>query len=373
MPYLLYLANLHVGGGIQVATSVITELSQIQGGHPRLAIWASTVVDQNLRDFEINTDCFMDYRVVDHRGIRAFFSADRRLMEGFSCVFALFGPLYFPKLNTRTVIGFAQSWITQPDNQAYQLLPLFQRSILKLKFSIQKWFFRFADELVVELEHVKDDLICSKIGNSKNIHVVHNCVSTLYLEPSLWRPINFGPNEGVLRLGSLGRNYVHKNNQILPEIKKILQDYHGIQAQFLVTFTDEEWSRCSKNFKREVTNVGILAVAQCPSFYSQLDGVVFPSLLECFSATPLEALAMERPLFASDRPFVRDICGDFAIYFNPMSPGDAALKIAQYFQESKARHYLGLSQQHALNFSSPKIRALEYLKLLTMPHGVVSD
>ncbi|MBU3576942.1 glycosyltransferase [Polynucleobacter sp. UK-Kesae-W10] len=364
MSYLLYASNLHIGGAVQVAASVISELSQAQGDYRDLSVWVSTEVDQNLKDLKVDTTLFIEYRIVNHWGIRALFSPDRKLMEAFSCILVLFGPLYFPKLKTKTIVGFAQAWIINPATEAYDSLSLIQRMISKVKFGIQKWFFMNADQFVVELQHVKDGLMHLKLGDTENIHVVPNCVSSVYLDPSLWRPIDLWPQGSMLYLGFLGRNYSHKNTHILPEIKRVLMDVYGIHSQIFVTFTDDEWLHCDEYFKKEITNIGPLSIAQCPIFYQKLDGVIFPSLLECFSATPLEALAMERPLFASNRPFVWDICADFAIYFDPLSPMDAAAKIAKYFQGFQDKKDLSGGKKHALNFSSPRSRAFRYLELL---------
>ena len=58
-----------------------------------------------------------------------------------------------------------------------------------------------------------------------------------------------------------------------------------------------------------------MSLAQCPSYFKELDGIILPSLLECFSATPLEALIMGKPIFLSDRQFNKDVVGDFYFYF----------------------------------------------------------
>ena len=65
-----------------------------------------------------------------------------------------------------------------------------------------------------------------------------------------------------------------------------------------------------------------------------MDAIIFPSLLECFSATPLEAMAMEKPFFASDREFIRDVCSDYALYFDPEDPISAANVINDYLENS---------------------------------------
>jgi glycosyltransferase involved in cell wall biosynthesis len=163
----------------------------------------------------------------------------------------------------------------------------------------------------------------------------------------------------------LGRNYIHKNTAIFPEIVDALKNTHNIIAKFFVTFTEEEWHRCSPKFKSVCVNVGPLAVAQCPSFYKSLDAVVFPSLLECFSATPLEAMAMEKPLFASDRSFNRDICGLHAYYFDPLDPASAAQSIASVFTGTCPDTVaLQAAREHAINFSNSKERAEKYMALL---------
>ncbi|MOA18610.1 Glycosyl transferases group 1 [compost metagenome] len=97
-----------------------------------------------------------------------------------------------------------------------------------------------------------------------------------------------------------------------------------------------------------------------------MDAVIFPSLLECFSATPLEAMAMQKPLFASDRGFVRDVCGDFAWYFNPLSADSAADVIAEYITKhhGKNQERLAAARRHVLNFSNARQRAENYLNII---------
>jgi len=154
----------------------------------------------------------------------------------------------------------------------------------------------------------------------------------------------------------------HKN---FPVIADELKNQHNLKVCFFVTFTEQEWRSCTDEFRAVCINVGPLSVAQCPLFYKSLDAVVFPSLLECFSATPLEAMAMEKPLFASDRPFNRDICGPHAHYFDPLDPSSAAQAIANVFKGNGPDPIaLKAAREHAINFSSPKERAEKYLALL---------
>jgi glycosyltransferase involved in cell wall biosynthesis len=281
-------------------------------------------------------------------------------------MFTIFGPLYRFSPSYKSIVGFAQPWIIYPKNECYPMLSMYMKIKFRLKFSIQAFFFKRADVIVVELQHVKDRLI-SQLGiNSNCIHVVHNCISSVYMDARLWENIDIKKNKNFLCLGFLGRNYIHKNTAIFPEIAAILREKYNINVLFYVTFTQQEWYSSSQQFRSVCVNIGPISVAQCPNFYKAMDGVIFPSLLECFSASPLEAMFMKKPLFASDRAFNRDICGVHANYFDPISPDSAAVAIRSFFhsdidvrvKELRAAH------DHALSFSNPKDRAKKYMALL---------
>ncbi len=362
---LINASNLHVGGGVQVAASFIDEVFSQARISSDIYICASQSVKQNSLCSESIHSGSESFREVDVKGFDIFDRSFYSYLDHFDSVFTVFGPLYSFKRKFKSIVGFAQPWIIYPDNECYAMLPFFQRHKTRLKFWLQSYFFKRADVLVVELEHVKKELIRVLDIPADRIHVVHNCLSSVYLNNSIWQPVGFSVEEGFLRLGFLGRNYLHKNTAIFPGIVNALERLHGIKARFYVTFNEQEWACCSPEFRSVCINVGSLTVAQCPHFYQELDAVVFPSLLECFSATPLEAMAMKRPLFASDRPFNRDVCGSHAYYFDPLSPVSAADAIAKVFGGAGPKlSDLAAAREYAINFSSPKERAEKYLTLL---------
>lgn len=372
MNFLINASNLHVGGGVQVATSVITELCSLHDAAYHLHVLASSEVDRNLRLTYARLDRLSSYRVHDSRGITALWNSSSTLFQGYDAVLTIFGPLYSWKKPARNVMGFAQPWIIYPDNEAARKLRWLERIRQRMAYWLKSRFFALADMLIVELDHVRDGLIREGIASEQNIRVVHNTLSSLYLSPLMWSQVDIPASSADIRLGFLGRNYPHKNTDIFPSVHEHLRKQHGIEACFYVTFTPEEWAACSPSFRACCVNVGALDVSQCPSFYQAMDGVIFPSLLECFSATPLEAMAMERPLFASDRPFIRDVCGAHAHYFDPMDAASAANCIAAYFKSEDPRaSALVAAREHALSFSNPTNRAREYLACLYEAAGLV--
>lgn len=358
-------SNLHTGGGVQVAVSFLTEMASLELPQG-LSLFVSDEVHRNLTSAGYRPPLSVDYRVENTHGFDLVGLFRRGPMDRFKTVFTIFGPLYRLRPPFRSIVGFAQPWIIYPNNECYAMLPPLERLKMRLKFRIQSWFFRRADMIVVELEHVRQGLVRELGIPPERIHVVHNCLSSLYQKEELWRPVDIPEVACDLRLGFLGRNYLHKNTAIFPRVAEILRRKYGIDAKFFVTFTEDEWQACSPEFRAACVNLGPLNVAQCPSFYRAMDAVVFPSLLECFSATPLEAMAMERPLIASDRPFNRDVCGAHAHYFDPLDPESAAAQIAAVFEGAGPDpQALRAARDHAINFSSPRKRAEKYLELIS--------
>lgn len=67
--------------------------------------------------------------------------------------------------------------------------------------------------------------------------------------------------------------------------------------------------------------------------YSHAHGVVFPSLIEGFGYSPLEAMTCGAPVIASDIPVHRGVYGDAAEYFDPYRTESIAATIERVFLE----------------------------------------
>ena len=148
-----------------------------------------------------------------------------------------------------------------------------------------------------------------------------------FFNPNNWKPIQKLKTE-KFKIGVIGRNYIHKNLSIIPLVKDLLEKTHSINAQFYCTLTTKEMEKMSEEFREKVVSLGELSINQCPDFYNKMDMIFFPSNLECFSATPIEALYMNRNIVCSNLPFNKNIIGKFGVYFEPNDPVSASEKIA---------------------------------------------
>lgn len=368
MRILINATNLHVGGGVQVATSFLSELPfLIRSDKSKLniSVFCSDKVYNNLPE-NFDKSAFDNFEIINIYGIRPKSKEIINKFSGFDVCFTIFGPLYFKPNVKVNICGFAQPWIAYPDNVAYSKLPIKERLKNKIKYEIQSLFFHRNDHLVVEQKHVKDAL-CKLGFKSNDVSVVSNCVSSIYENKDDWRALSL---EGVhlvedITLGFIGRAYPHKNVSILKQVNDILIDKYHMKCNFLFTFAEEEMELCGFSDYGNFHSVGEINATQCPAFYNQLDALVFPSLLECFSASPIEAMKMNTTVIASDYPFVREVCGDASFYFDPMSADDIATTIFNALSDNELRESKKLLGTQLVNgLPTAKDRAISYLNII---------
>lgn len=361
---LINMSNIHSGGGLQVAISFVSELLKLDPPADFVQIIVSSEIFEAFNSEQLLNSSW-NIKIYNVYGLRSLFSKLNFMQMGFDVVFTLFGPKYTWLKSKKDIVGFAQPGILYFDAKLIKNISIISFLKTKLKYFLQTYFFQKADLLVVELEHVKNSLAKKNIFPKENILVVPNCIASFYFDETLWIKKSIPTSESEISLGYVTRDYPHKNIKILSAVAKILNHQHGLPVKFYFTLTDKEWSNYQHEFDDFGETVGELKVYECPSFYKKMDGIIFPSLLECFSATPLECLLMEKPLFASDRGFVRDVCGDHAFYFDPLIPDSIATAIFEYFQGiQKTDIELDDSKSHVINFSNAKQRTIDYLSIV---------
>lgn len=364
MRLLINASNLHNGGGVAVASSVIDEISRMPEQSHRVTVIASPSVAKNLQEFGTQRGAFAGFSVFETVGISALWTRYPFDARKFDRVLNVFGPVYNLRMARNSVMGFAQPWIAFPNNAAYGLLSRTERLKSRFGFFVKTGFFLLSDTLVVEQPVVAQSLRHRRAFRNKKMSVVASAVDTVFWEPQRWEEIDLGPSKGVIKLGVVAGAYPHKNLQILPAVKQSLATNHGVNADIFVTLKSNEWESQSPEFRRSVVNVGPLTLSQCPTFLSQLDAVVFPTLLECFSATPIEASAVGVPLFASDLPTIRETVGEYATYIDPLDADSIADRIVAKLlvEDLKSRERIPQDSPFARPGAS-RLRAIELLKV----------
>lgn len=109
--------------------------------------------------------------------------------------------------------------------------------------------------------------------------------------------------------------YPHKNHKILGSISDEEAQIAGV-GSISVTLEATEFPYPQSSWIR---TVGRLDPAGMLELYANADALVFPSLQESFGFPLIEAMHVGLPIVAADRSFARVLCGDEAIYFDPLS------------------------------------------------------
>jgi len=357
-------SNLRVGGGVQVAASFIDELillveeEHISEKFPWLSEATIAISPEVLENLTGDTS-MLHIAVTDHSKVATFLRLGGRR---FDVRFSVFGPMYGSRRAILEIMGFADGLSLWPeffraDGARSQLKFAIRRAVAKRVFAS-------ADVLIVEAAHVGRDLSARWKIPAHRIVTIPNIVNSVLRGSPAGTRQRLPEFDGV-RFAFPTRAYPHKNLAILGAAAVRYSELFGEAIQFVLTLNPHEWSKLDERTRSHSLNVGVLGVGDLSWLYTNSDAVVFPSLVESFSVTPLEAAVARRPLFASDRKFVREILGDAASYFDPEDARSVALSLRAYVEQPELiASRVEQAARLAANWPSARDRAYSYLEVV---------
>jgi len=367
MKLIINTSNISIGGGLQVALSVLHELKKFNDN--KYYVFLSRNLNKQIKASEY-PDNFIFYKI--DLSINDFFKRIKTLnaLEKTikpDAVFTVFGPTYWRPKSIH-ITGFAIGWAINPDSIAFTVLSVKQKiqkkiqNFIKLKCATIESSFFF-----VETETVKKRL--SKFGGVplNNIYIVGNTYNNHFLtsQDEKKKILPEREKKDEFRFISISANYPHKNLAILNDVIPILKN-KKLNVRFYLTIRHEEFKSNFIQNSDYITNLGPVDVSTCPYLYKETDALFLPTLLESFSASYPEAMISKRPILTSNLDFAREICNDAALYFNPLSPMDIAKKIEVIISNPKlSEKLIGLGNKRLLDFPKPNERVEKYLKTLS--------
>ena len=197
--------------------------------------------------------------------------------------------------------------------------------------------------MVVETETFKN-LVSEKIGFDKNnIYVIENSFNKKFNIDSIL-------NDKVKKSDSLNffvpsSYYPHKNLEVLIDVACILKNKYNIYLKFnfLIKSDSVEWSRFidiakSKDVLSYLNTYGPVNNDEMTRLYGENDFVILPTLAEVSTAVYPESFISKKLVFTSNLDFAKELCGDGAIYFDPLDSSDIALKIYQVINDAELQN-----------------------------------
>lgn len=325
-------ANLQKGGALQVAASFIQEASKVRDidFHVILGVASSKVVNPN--EYATSKNIIFHYvNLVPTQSILNFFKFRKRMSKiekkiNPKGVITAFGPCYW-KPQSPHIMGFANGYLLYEDTYFFTVWQGWKAWKYKLKKKIQQFLLKREARLYwTETEDSKKRLSAFIGIPLMYITVASNNCSNFFRETP-YKLLDRLPTKKATRLLYISSYYSHKGFELIPPILDILIE-KNIEVELLLTINSFDFERLFAGYPN-VINLGQVNPRYCPYLYEVSDIVFIPTLLEVFSAVYPEAMYSKKPILTTDLPFARDICGDAALYFDPVSPKDATKKIQQ--------------------------------------------
>ena len=192
----------------------------------------------------------------------------------------------------------------------------FHWNINGLKFAISRKIFsinaKFARAFIVQTTFMQKALAASYPSIANKIHVVAQ-PAPLWLLASFPRP--HIKHVGKLNLIYPAAGYPHKNHKLLKDINMGMVGVWPVNILKITLPVEDHpapntsWIQC----------VGLLSQPEMIKAYGDADGLLFLSTDESYGLPLVEAMFMELPIICPDLPYAHAICGEGAIYFDPLS------------------------------------------------------
>jgi glycosyltransferase involved in cell wall biosynthesis len=366
MKIIINVSSIYKGGAEQVANSFINECKGIPGNEYHIFLCENIKEQLNMESFSDNF-CFYELDKRPGSGLinlvktlRYFNQLEKELSPDF--VISTGGHGYW-RPDAPLVSGFNIPHYIYPESPYFDKINLKTKVIWALKKWIHLYFHRKSDAIIVQTDDVKYRL--GKLIPDVPIHTVSNTINGTFLDQKKYSNKLPVRTEGEVRLLTVSANYSHKNIDIIKPVLDQLFSRGVYHVKFVLTLPHDVFKQfISNKYSEHIMNVGPVPIDEVPSLYNECDVMFLPTLLECFSASYAEAMAMEKPILTSDLGFAHTVCGDAALYFDPVNSKDIAEKIIYLKDHPNVREQLieeGLQLLKSLN--TPRERAEKFIDI----------
>lgn len=270
-------------------------------------------------------------------------------------VYSILAPSYL-KFRCLEVMRLANAWnyISNVNTYAWETLSIKERISMYLHAKFTCFLIKRTCFFVTQTEAAKKSIIKVTGTSDSNVKVVPNVLPAIYNDIEV---VKF-TNPKVINIVSISGISKHKNIDIIPKVAALLKSKYGIHNfKFHVTIPssntvyEDYFKSLSKQYGvEESVNIhDSMTQKQLGEFYLNCDICFFPSLLETFSATLLEAMYFQMPIVTSDLDFNKEVAQDAALYFQPQNAEDAARKLSSVINNHELYNSLIIKGQERLS------------------------
>lgn len=238
---------------------------------------------------------------------------------------------------------YTNPWEINLDILPWEVYPsLLDRIRIQLGIWYRQYWAKKAAYIETQTEAAKLGIVKRLGFQSNKVMVVPNSPNPIFISSD--SVVDLAETNSSLKVFCLAAAYPHKYLIFIPEVAYNLKEIYGVEPTFYVTIPESGklWKdlfvrSIELGVGHQILNLGVLDLEACKKQYSASDLVFLPTLLEVFSATYVEAMAMGVPIVTTDLAFARDNCGDGARYFERHNAEDAASKIYEVLTDKNLR------------------------------------
>jgi len=204
--------------------------------------------------------------------------------------------------------------VTIHDLQHEAFPEFFSRTQLAYRRRVYGWSIRSSRIVIAVSEHGRQELI-ERFGlDPARVRAIHNGVDHERFRPDA------RPREAFLLYPA--NAWPHKNHGRLFEAFAAVRRERP-ELRLVLTGAAHE----SLALPDGVESLGHVSLDTLVDLYRSARALVYPSLYEGFGIPCLEAMACGCPVACSDAASLPEVCGDAAVYFDPLSPDSIAQAI----------------------------------------------
>ena len=357
---LVNFSNIRSGGALQVAQSVLNYFQEaninciyLLSDELREQVVLKRLDNVHVRTFSLKSQVFH---------LRFINSVIER--NKVDTVFTLFGPFLLLNRNVRHISGFADGWAYMDlSHMANQLrfFEIFKNFLIaRIKLYI---LFLTANEIIVETCAAKNDIM--RISSRLKIHVVQNSIHQYFLNHTFGNVLY--ESEIDLKFIYVAANHPHKNFDFIKKLANIIEA-ESLNWKIYLTLNECDFTQLFGSNNSVVKNLGYKRIEELGNEYRRIDAVIFPSLLETFSASFLEAWFFEKPIFVCDYKFMHNILGKKADFLNTNVSDRTILQIIKVMSNYKKKRIwkekLLYRRDYVLKNHMPSDRFKAYLRII---------
>ncbi|AMC36760.1 glycosyltransferase family 4 protein [Janthinobacterium sp. B9-8] len=175
-------------------------------------------------------------------------------------------------------------------------------------------------------------------GKVKVLYNACDHMTSLVSDDSILYKFNLKPRTYSLAVGSLNPT---KN------ISKLIEAMEFVNLPIVIAgggnsgvFSQVD---LNSNENTKIIYTGYITDEMLKSLYENALFFVFPSIYEGFGIPPLEAMSCGCPVVASNSAAIPEVCGDAALYFDPLQPNAIARTMNELSYNNQLREQLILS------------------------------